>query len=83
MLKHKAEYKHSKRKTRRKKIIWFSGQLACYYSQFSNIFSRGWETQVENHTSAFLSSRPWFSKFVVPQWCWQLQPKTFKTVKAR
>ena len=83
MLKHKAEYKHSKCKTRRKKIIWFSGQLACYYSQFSNIFSRGWENPSGESYISLFSGRPWFFEFVVRQWLLAITPNNIQNSQGK
>ena len=84
MLKHKAEYKHSKRKTRRKKKLF--GFLVSLHviTVNSQTFSReGGKTQVENHTSAFLSSRPWFFKFVVRQWLLAITTKNIQNSQGK
>ena len=83
MLKHKAEYKHSKRKTRKKKLFGFLVSLHVITVNSQTFSREGGKTQVENHTSALLSGRPWFFEFVVRQWLLAITPNNIQNSQGK
>ena len=84
MLKHKADYKHSKRKTRRKKnylVFWSACMLL--QSILKHFLARVGKPKWRIMHQLFSVVDHGSLNLLCASGCWQLQPKTFKTVKAR